>query len=420
MGGLAISDMPKSNTSGMDSELSKLLDERIESIHDLIVGFRRELHQWPEAGFEEFKTAELIESFLGNLPELEIERGIGRSGLVATLNSGHEGPCIAFRADMDGLPILEQTGLDYASKSKGWMHACGHDGHCAIQAGLAIVLSSMKDHLIGPVKFIFQPAEEGKGGAREMILAGALAKPDVKAIFGLHGWPSLKKGMVGFRKGSFFASTDRVVLKVKGKGGHAAMPHLTIDPVVIAANIITAAQSLVSRRVSPQDAVVISFTNIEGGSADNIIPEEVTVRGTVRFLKESQRYETIEALKVLCEGTARAMGGEASLEVLQGGYPVLECNEALVERFRKEASAVIGERRVVSVEPTMGGEDFAYYAQEIPACFWLLGMDSTPDGNPKNLHTPKFDFNDDVIALGIRLQAQMAFRAFQFEKAPVI
>jgi amidohydrolase len=340
---------------------------------------------------------------MNEIPGIRLRRQVAGTGIVALVGAEKTGKCVGLRADMDALPIVEATGLPYASTKCGWMHACGHDGHSAILAGSMKVLASMNERLSGPVKALFQPAEEGGGGALRMINEGALANPEVEAMFGLHGWPELEIGAIGTRSGAFFASTDSFDLVVRGNGGHAAFPHRTRDPVAAAGQILTALHSLVSRCANPIESVVVSITSIHGGDAYNVIPDAVTMRGTLRCFDQTLRKQFQENILDRVNGIAKAMGVESTLTWLPGGYPSLFCDPDTVGFFKKAAQAFSQSACCVEMPPTMGGEDFAYYAQKVPSCFWLLGVRRKDASEWPFLHSSQYDFNDEAIRMGMCL-----------------
>ena len=382
---------------------------------DSVIGLRRKLHQIPELGFQENETSKLLQAFIKDVPNIELKTGIAETGFTATLGSEKPGRCIAFRADMDALPILETTGLSYASQSEGRMHACGHDGHSAILAGLVRVLGQYQDELKGPVKFIFQPAEEGGGGAERMVKSGVLEAPKVDALFGLHGWPSLAIAQVGVMHGPFFACTNSFEIRIEGRSGHAAFPHDANDPMPIAAAIILSAQTLVSRATNPLESAVLSICQVEGGNTYNVIPEQVVMRGTLRCFSQSHRVQTLQKLKTMVESIAVGFGAKAFFEMKNVAYPVLINDEEETAYFKEVATLLLGSDSLQPVTPTMGGEDFAFYAQKVPSCFWLLGVkDPVADSWPL-LHTSKYDFNDAALEYGIALQSEVALR---FQERP--
>ena len=309
---------------------------------------------------------------------------------------------------MDALLMEEVGDHSHRSTVPGKMHACGHDGHVTCLVGAARVLAQLGDELEGPVKFLFQPAEEGGAGGLKMCEEGVLQDPPVAAIFGLHGWPEQSQGQIGVRKGGMLASADRLQIKVRGSGAHAAYPHQGIDTVLVAAHIIVALQSIVARNTEPLDSVVVTVSQIHGGTADNIIPSEVQLSGTIRTLNSETRRLTFEHIHRVAADTARAFGATAEV-LIDEGYPVLENDPAATDYVRHVVDSVDG---VVptDIAPAMGAEDFAFYAQRVPAAFFTLGMRPKGQDTYPGLHQPNFDFHDDTIAFGVAMHVEIARR----------
>jgi amidohydrolase len=388
----------------------KNLPGDIDSILPQLVELRHELHAHPELGYQEHETARRLLDRLEKLPGLLVRTGVAGTGIVATLGADKSGPCIALRADMDALPIQEDTGRAYASQNAGCMHACGHDGHMACLIGAATVLAGRADELKGPVKFIFQPAEEGGAGGKRMYHEGALKDPKVDAIFALHGWPTLEAGTIAIRPGPIMAHVTDFEITVHGAGTHAAMPHCGIDTILVASHIVVGLQSIAARNTDPTDSAVVTVGTFQAGTATNIIPPVARLRGTVRALTNKTKVATKERLRQIAEQTAAAYGGRAEVELIPL-YPGLS-NEPAAARFVADvARDVLDEQAVIADEPpTLGGEDFAFYARSIPAAFWWLGVRPKGTDTYPGLHQPTFDFNDDAIALGVRLHCEMALR----------
>ncbi len=388
----------------------ELLKRRIENRLDEIVELRRNLHQYPELAYSENRTAETIIEKLENLNDLHLQKGLAGTGIVATLGGDLRGPCLALRADMDALPIREKGEKAYKSKIEGRMHACGHDGHMACLVGAAMVLSDFVDELKGPVKFIFQPAEEGGAGGRRMCEEGVLENPSVDAIFGLHGTPDLRIGQIYLRSGTMLASADEFSIEVEGLGAHAAFPHQGIDSVYVASQIVVALQSIVSRNTDPLDSVVVTIGKISAGSTSNVIPQTAELLGTVRALTQSNREETFSRMKRVVEHTASAYGARAKLVIHKDGYPptVNDSNaRSVVEHVVNE---VLG-KSIDAVEldrPIMGAEDFAFYGQHVPAFFFALGLRDEHMKDYPMLHQPNFDFNDNALFYGIKMHVAIA------------
>jgi amidohydrolase len=384
------------------------LEPLIKPLLPELVALRHELHQHPELAYEEHETAARIVEQLQPIPGIELRTGVAGTGIVAILGAERPGPCVALRADMDALPMEEVGDHSHRSTVPGKMHACGHDGHVTCLVGAARVLAQLGDELEGPVKFLFQPAEEGGAGGLKMCEEGVLQDPPVAAIFGLHGWPEQSQGQIGVRKGGMLASADRLQIKVRGSGAHAAYPHQGIDTVLVAAHIIVALQSIVARNTEPLDSVVVTVSQIHGGTADNIIPSEVQLSGTIRTLNSETRRLTFEHIHRVAADTARAFGATAEV-LIDEGYPVLENDPAATDYVRHVVDSVDG---VVptDIAPAMGAEDFAFYAQRVPAAFFTLGMRPKGQDTYPGLHQPNFDFHDDTIAFGVAMHVEIARR----------
>lgn len=376
-------------------------------------GFRRDLHAHPELGYQEHRTAQQVCKELDRLG-IKYKAGLaGGTGVVAYLpaTSDRGQAAVGLRADMDALPIHEQTALPYASTKPGLMHACGHDGHTAVLVGAARVLAKVT-HRPNPVVFVFQPAEEGGGGANKLcqegLTEGKLIGPPIGRMFGLHGWPEFNVGTVGTRPGPLLASTDELRVTIVGVQAHGAYPHYSRDPVLAASQCIVALQSVVSRNVGPLDSAVVTIGQIQGGTATNIIPESVSFIGTVRALKPTIRQTVRQRVSELIEHTAMALGCRAKVD-WHDGYPVTNNDPALTQRFMQVARETFGEARVVEVaNPTMGGEDFSFYSQKVPAVFFCLGLKPEHQAKYPTLHQPDFDFNDDALPIGIEMFCRLA------------
>lgn len=383
--------------------LEQLIEDVTPEIHEL----RRELHMYPEPAFEEVETAARVVTKLESIPGIDIRTGVAGTGVVATIGAEKNGPCIALRADMDCLRIQEKNSFSHASVRPGLMHACGHDGHTAALVGAALVLGDMQDELTGPVKCIFQPAEENRGGARVMVEDGALENPGVAAIFGLHGTTALPLGTIGLRSGPVMAASRYFTVTIHGRGCHAASPHLGVDPVLIGSQIICAAQSIVARNVHPTSPALISIPKFTGSTAPNVIPETVTLEGTLRALSNDTRQLLENRLRELVEQTAAALGGSAEVSYY-GGYPLLDNNLGAVAVVREAASGFLAAEQIDGgYPPSMEAEDFAFYQQHVPGAFFWLGLQPHGENCP-SLHHPRFDFNDAAIPTAIRLHCEIA------------
>ncbi len=380
-----------------------LVDEVQKSFGEEIVALRRDIHREPELGFDTKKTAEKVLAALSGLP-LEIETGVAENGVVATLKGGGDGPTVALRADMDALPIHEETGLPFASGTNGKMHACGHDGHTSMLVGAAKTLSGMREQLNGTVKFVFQPAEEGGGGGRVMVEEGVAEGID--QIFALHLWPGLPFGTAATKAGPIMAAADRFEMEIRGTGGHGAMPHLAADAVVIAAQVASALQTIVSREVDPVQPAVLTIGEIGAGSAFNIIPETARMGGTVRTIDDDLRHRIPERMEELAKGVARGMRADAELDYTFS-YPVTRNDPGAASLALKVAGSLFGEDRAVELShPSMGGEDFAFFLQKLPGAYVWLGV-----GDVSGLHTPQFAFDEEILPRGAALLTAIALEA---------
>jgi len=391
--------------SAIDEAIARELPEVVEIRHDL--------HMHPELMYEEKRTSEVVQR---ELKKAGVEFVAGLAGgtgvlgyLPATVNTGNA-ETVALRADMDALPIEEATGKPYASKTPGKMHACGHDGHTSVLIGTARVLAKMKDRP-NNVLFLFQPAEEGGAGGRRMCEDGALAgkvigkKADV--IFGLHGFPNIEVGKMTTRYGALLASTNELEITIHGRGGHAAAPHTGIDPIVVASHIVTALQSIASRNVDPLDSVVVTITQIHAGTAYNVIPMEAVLRGTLRTLQAETKAFACKRIKEIAEQIAHAFGAKAEVDIREG-YPVTMNEACATDRFKTVAKQVFGENLSEDCLPVMGGEDFSFYGQHCPACFYFIGVKPKDMEKYPNLHAPDFDFNDDALPVGMKAMVSLA------------
>jgi amidohydrolase len=378
-----------------------------EALEKTLVSDRRHLHQNPELSFEEVQTSAFVQERLRDL-NIPFTSGIGGYGVVANLQGHSPGPVVALRADMDALPIQEANEVPYASKVPGVMHACGHDVHTASLLGVAALLRSRTQEFSGTVRFLFQPAEEKlPGGASLMIRDGALANPTPQAIYGQHVMPLLPAGTVGFRSGRYMASADEIRLTIRGKGGHAAMPHLNTDAVLIASHIVVALQQVVSRRANPTLPSVLSFGHIIGEGAYNVLPNDVRLRGTFRTMDETWRDQAHALIREIASGTASAMGAICDVEI-DRGYPMLFNHPEPTALARSTAEAYLGPQQVVDLDLWMAAEDFAFYAQQIPATFYRLGTRNEAKGWVSSVHTSTFDVDESALPLGAGLMAAIA------------
>ncbi|MFO7941785.1 MAG: amidohydrolase [Bacillota bacterium] len=387
------------------------LARRAEEVLPEVIGLRRQFHMNPELGMEEVETAAAVAEYLRSL-DLEVVEGVGGTGVVGLLRGAKGGPTVALRADMDALPMDEDTDAEYASQVSGKMHSCGHDAHTACLLGTAKVLATLTDggeNLAGNIKFLFQPAEEGPGGAEPMLADGAFENPAVDAVFGLHVDVNHDVGTVGVRYGVITAAADEVKIEVIGKGGHGAHPDKSVDSVVVASHVVTALQTIVSREISPTESAVITIGKIEGGYRHNIIAPKVQMDATVRSLSQEVRDVLPGRIEGIIDGVTKAMRAEYTIEY-DFGYPPLENDPAMVDVVAQTAAAILGDDKVMTIdEPSMGAEDFAYFAQAAPGCFFRLGVKNEEKGlgvHPN--HNPKFDLDEDSLAVGMKVMAGSA------------
>jgi IAA-amino acid hydrolase len=356
--------------------------------------------------YEEVQTSKLVQDTLNELG-IQFTAGIAETGVLATIGTG-EGPCVALRADMDALPIHEETDVEFRSQVDGKMHACGHDCHTAMLLGAARLLKSQESTLAGTVKLFFQPAEEGGAGGLRMCEEGVLEDPAVERIFGLHVWPRVPVGTAASCEGTFLAASSFLEVTIHGKGGHAAMPHLAIDPVIVAAKVITELQTIVSRELDPLDPGVVSITAIHGGTASNVIPEKVELLGTIRSLTMDGLNQMQARAGEIIQAVSKAHRCTASVEYPGHDYPPTINDGELWKKVKDFTTDLLGEGRVFDIPPVMGGEDFAYYTQHVPGCFVGLGV-----GNPEiqadfNVHHPLFKVDESALAVGTAMHVCFA------------
>lgn len=375
------------------------------------IAFRRHIHANPELSFQEYETAKYVAAQLRAMG-IEVTEGVAETGVTALIKGKNpEKRVVALRGDMDALPITEANDVPYKSKNEGVMHACGHDVHTSCVLGAALILNELKDEFEGTIKLVFQPGEEkNPGGASLMIKDGALENPRPDAMFGQHVIPYIPVGKLGFRAGKYMASADEVYLTIKGKGGHAALPDKAIDPIVIAAQIVTALQQVISRNADPKTPTVLTFGTINGGTAQNIIPDEVKLGGTFRALDETWRFKAHELIRNICTGLAEGMGGSCDVNI-DVGYPFLHNDETLAANARQHAVEYIGEENIVDLDLWLGAEDFAFYSHELPSCFYRLGTGNEAKGTTIGVHTPNFNVDEDAIELGIGFMAYNALKS---------
>lgn len=376
-------------------------------IEKQLIEWRRDFHEHPELGFEEVRTSAKIKEFLEE--EGIPYESVAKTGICAIIKGGKEGETVALRGDMDGLPLLDKKNVEYSSKEKGKMHGCGHDAHTTILMGAAKVLNKHKDELTGNVKLLFEPAEETVGGARFMIKEGVLENPKVDAIIGLHVSENIECGKIGVKYGVFNAASNPFTIKIKGKGGHGAHPEDTIDPVLIASHVVVALQSMVSREVPPVYPAVVTVGSIHGGTAQNIIPEEVELKGIMRTLTSEHREMFKRRIREIVEGICVAMRGTFEIDI-EESYPCLYNNDDMVSHVKTCAEGIIGGENIeILNHPSMGVESFAYFSNERPSAFYFLGTANKERGIVNPAHGCFFDIDERSLSIGVAIQAKAAF-----------
>lgn len=382
------------------------LSADVAALRDELIALRRDLHRHPELAYREHGTAARIARFLDGAG-LDVRTGVGGTGVLAD-TPARPGRRVLLRVDMDGLPIQEQSQAPYASQVPGAMHACGHDGHVAIGAGAARVLA--RRELAGAVRVLFQPAEEGEGGAQAVLADGAL--DGVDAVVGVHLWNELAVGVLGVKPGPLMAAVDRLEIVVHGRGGHGGQPQRAADPIVAVGHVITALQTIVSRELSPLQSAVVTLGSIHGGEAFNVIPDKVTVTGTLRSFDAELRRSLPGRIERIAGSVAAGLGCRAQVSVNRGN-PAVVNDPGVAALARRAAARVVGEAFVVEPEPTMGGEDMALYFERVPGCFVFVGSANPGRGLAEPHHSPSFDFDEDALAIGCEFLVQTAEEALR-------
>ena len=388
---------------------NKKIEEKVEEINDWVIDLRRDFHRHPEPSRKEFRTSKKVEETLKELG-VEVETGYYNTGVVGLIRGNNEGRTLALRFDMDALEMDEETNLPFSSENDGVMHACGHDGHTAMGLGVAKVLMEMRDEINGNIKLIFQPAEEDAqsgGGSQYMIEDGALENPKVDAMVGMHLWPALKLGTIGTKVGPIMAASDPVTIEVIGKGAHASLPNMAVDPIVIGSQIINNIQTIVSRHVDPFEQAVVTFGVFDGGTRYNTIPEKIKLEGTVRTFNEEVREKVYNRIFTIAEKTAESMGGKANVNYTKS-YPSTINDETMVNMAKSSIKDLFGEEAYKTVErPASGGEDFAYFAKEVPSVYLWLGYDKD-DEEIHPPHSPKYSFDESALSYGVKSFCKIA------------
>ncbi|MBC7474250.1 MAG: amidohydrolase [Candidatus Sericytochromatia bacterium] len=386
------------------------LTKEVIELKDETIKIRRDIHKNPELGFQEFKTSELI---YNTLKELGYEVSIvAKTGVVGLIRGHDQTKTLAVRADIDCLPLQELNQVDYISQNEGKMHACGHDGHTAIALATAKLIKSRQSELKGNVKFIFQPAEESPGGAEPMIKEGVLENPKVDAIIGLHLWNNIPLGTLGIKSGILMASADEFIINIKGKGGHGALPHQTVDSIVVMAHIITALQTIVSRNVNPLEPAVVTVGKVESGSNFNIIAESAKMIGTVRTFDNDLRDQIEKKIEQITKNITQAFGADYSYQYIKFYPPTI--NDVYMASLIKEAALdVVSNDMILENEITMGAEDMSYFLQKVPGCYFFVGSANKEKGLDKPHHNPYFDFDEEALSIGTQVMTNAIFKYFE-------
>lgn len=391
---------PKSPIQNLKSEAITLKDQ--------LIAWRRDFHRHPELGFQEFRTSGIVAKHLSTLG-MEVQTGVGKTGVIGLLEGGQPGPVVMLRFDMDALPIQEANQTDYVSQTPGVMHACGHDAHTAIGMGLAQLMTQHREELKGTLKFVFQPAEEGCGGALAMIKDRVLEDPEPEVAFGLHVWNDQRLGFVAAGSGGVMAAADIFTIKVQGQGGHGAQPHLCIDAALVASLIVTALQSVVARNVNPRQTAVVTVGTIHAGTAFNIIADTAELTGTIRTFEAFVREDIVRHMTDVVEQTARALGGSATIEV-KAISPATINHEAAAQLVRETAIEVLGAENVTADQFTMTAEDMSEFLSRVPGCFFFIGSANAEKGLNAAHHNSHFDIDEEVLPLGVAVLSEVVRR----------
>jgi amidohydrolase len=389
----------------MDQNIRESIIQQSEELFEKVVGYRQHLHKNPELSYQEFETMKYISEQLTKIG-VPHETGVAETGIVGIIRGDHHSKdqaCIGLRADIDALPITEQNNVPYISQNPGVMHACGHDVHSSVLLGAAEILFNMRNELKDPVKLIFQPGEEkNPGGASLMIKAGCLKNPEVKEMYALHVFPDFAVGQVGTKEGLYMASCDEVYIDIIGKSGHGATPHETIDSILVGAEIVLSLQQIVSRKCDPKIPCVLNFGHFEGLGTTNVVPEKVHIKGTFRTMNEEWRAKALKQIVKQAELIAEAHGAKAIVEISKG-YPFLENDVELTRKFVSKANKWLGEENVHDLPIRLTAEDFSFYAQEIPTCFFRIGVRNEEKGIVHGVHNSKFDIDHEALKTGMQM-----------------
>jgi amidohydrolase len=406
--------LPQSSTNNharVDSQREQKIAQAAESLRQQLITQRRDFHMHPELSNREERTSRIVAERLRALGLTEVKTGVGKYGVTALLKGSRPGPVIAVRADMDALPIQDVNNVPYKSQVAGVKHACGHDAHTTVALGVAEVLSKLRGEIAGTIKFIFQPAEEGapageEGGARLMIKEGAMENPRPAAIFGLHTLPAIEAGQIAYHTGPAMASSDRFFITIRGKGSHGAQPHAGIDAIVVAAECITALQTIRSRRIDPQEPLVISIGLIQGGRRNNIIADEVKLEGTMRTLNEEVRQRAQSLMKETLQNITAAYGATYELKIEEQA-PVTFNEPKLVEETLPTIRRIVGNENTLNIKPFMPAEDFSYFQKISPGFYYFLGVGNRARGITSPWHTPTFDIDEESLVVGVKVMSNV-------------
>jgi amidohydrolase len=388
--------------------MSEILTSEAYLLKDQLIAWRRDFHRHPELGFQEFRTSGIVARHLSSLG-LEVQTGVGKTGVVGLLEGARSGPVVMLRFDMDALPIQEASQTDYTSQTPGVMHACGHDAHTAIGLGIAQLLAKHRGEIAGAIKFVFQPGEEGCGGALAMIADGVLENPKPDVALGLHVWNDLPVSLVAAGNGGVMAAADLFTVNVQGRGGHGAQPQLCVDAVLIASQIVVALQSIVARNVNPRQTAVVTVGAIHAGMAFNVIADTAELTGTIRTFDAATREQIVRRMTGVVESTALALGGSATLEV-KVISPATVNDERVAQLVRETASDVLGAERVTADQFTMTAEDMSEFLNRLPGCFFFIGSANAGEGRNAAHHNPRFDIDETVLPLGVAVLAEAALK----------
>ena len=385
-----------------------------EALREQLVAWRRDFHMHPELAFQEHRSAGLIADRLHELG-YQVQTGVATTGVVALLEGQQPGPVVMLRFDMDALPVTEENEAEYVSQNPGVMHACGHDGHMAIGLGVATLMAQHQDEMTGTLKLVFQPGEEGMDGAKVMVDEGVLENPRPDVVLAIHVWNEKPVGTVGASSGATMAAAEKWTCTVRGKGGHGALPHQTVDPIVATAQIIAALQSIVSRNVSPLETAVVTVGTVHGGDAFNVIPAQVDLSGTIRTYSPQVREMVLRRVREVIERVAAACGAEANLDIVPLTPAVIN-DAGVAEVVRAAAEAVVGAENVSSDVRTMGSEDAAFFIRTVPGCYFFLGSANVERELNAPHHNPRFDFDEDALTLGVAVMIQALAHYLQLQK----